>query len=78
MVCFWANTEVFEVSDVKKYNHAVFKLFCIFGIVFVALGFPLLAGQNSEWALLSVVGVMIESITPMAVYSIVIERKYRK
>lgn len=75
---FWANAEMFEVSDIKKYNHALSKLFGIFGIVMVLLGLPLLAGQNSLWALLTVVGTMIESIAAMAVYSLIIEKKYRK
>lgn len=75
---FWANAEMFEVTDVKNYNRAVAKLFAIFGIVLIILGFPLLAGQNSAWAILSIVGVMIGSIAAMAVYSAVIEKKYRK
>ena len=32
-VGFWANVKMFEVTDVKKYNAAVGKLFCAFGIV---------------------------------------------
>ena len=77
-MAFWANAEMFEVSDIKNYNHALSKLFGIFGIVMVLLGFPLLEGQNSPGILLSVVGIMIESIAAMAVYSLVIEKKYRK
>lgn len=75
---FWANANVFEVSDVKKYNRAVAKLFGTFGIVLIVLGLPLLAGQNSAWAMLSIVGVMMESIAAMVVYTVVIEKKYRK
>lgn len=75
---FWANAKVFEVSDVKKYNRAVAKLFGAFGIVLIVLGLPLLAGQNSAWAMLSIVGVMMESIAAMVVYTVVIEKKYRK
>lgn len=75
---FWANAKMFEVVDVKKYNRAMAKLFCMFGIVFIALGVPLLAGQNSGWIVLSIVGVMAESITAMAVYSLKIEKKYKK
>lgn len=75
---FWANIEVFEVSDVKKYNHAVSKLFCIFGIVLMVLGIPLLMEQNSAWILLSAVGVMLEAIISMIIYSLVIEKKYKK
>lgn len=75
---FWANAKLFEVSDIKKYNHAVAKLFSIFGAVLIALGMPLLLGQNSAWILLSAIGLMIESIITMAVYSLVIEKKYKK
>ena len=75
---FWANADVFEVTDIKKYNRAVAKLFCIFGIVLIILGIPLLAGQNSPWILLSVAGLVMESIVAMVVYSFVIEKKYKK
>lgn len=75
---FWANAQMFEVTDVKKYNRAVAGLFCTFGIVFIALGFPLLSEQNSVWILFSVIGVMIESISAMSVYTTVIEKKYKK
>ena len=75
---FWANMETFEVSDIKKYNRALAKLFCAFGIVMILLGIPLLAGQNSAWILLSVAGMMVESIAAMIVYTLVIEKKYKK
>lgn len=74
---FWANAEMFEVTDTKKYNSAVAKLFCAYGMVFILLGLPLL-GKNSAWILLSVLGVMIETIAIMVIYTTVIERKYRK
>ena len=77
-VGFWANADAFEVTDIKKYNHAVAKLFCIFGIVLIVLGIPLLAGQNSPWILLSVAGLVMESIIAMVVYTLVIEKKYKK
>ena len=32
---FWANPRMFEVTDRKKYNAAVGKLFSVFGIVFI-------------------------------------------
>ena len=75
---FWANADAFEVTDKKKYNHAVAKLFFIFGIVLIVLGIPLLVGQNSPWILLSVTGLVMESIIAMVVYSLVIEKKYKK
>ena len=75
---FWANAHVFQVKDVKAYNRAVGKLWCVFGVVFILLGIPLLKGQNSPYILLSVLGCMLEAITAMVVYVTVIERKYRK
>lgn len=75
---FWANAEVFPVNNVKRYNRALGKLWCIFGIVFIILGLPLLKGQNSPYILLSILGVMAEAIVVMAVYVTVIEKKYRK
>ena len=75
---FWANAKMFDVTDLKKYNAAVGKLFCGYGIVFIFLGVPMLAGQNSAWVLLSVIGVMAESIALMVIYTIVIEPKYKK
>ena len=75
---FWANAKMFEVTDVKKYNAAMGKLFCAFGIVFIILGLPLLSGQNSAWIILSAFGVMGEAIVMMGIYTIVIEKKYKK
>lgn len=74
---FWANTGVFEVTDIKKYNYAVAKLFLMFGLVLIVLGIPLLA-ENSAWIMLSIAGVMIESIVAMVIYSLVIEKRYKK
>lgn len=75
---FWANVEMFEVTDVKKYNSAMGKLFCAFGIVFAILGLPLLLGQNSALIILSAFGVMGETIAIMGIYIVVIEKKYKK
>ncbi len=77
-VGFWANAEMFDVEDYQKYNYAVGKLFCVFGIVFIVLGVPLLGGQNSSLVIISVVGVMVETILLMVIYTLGIERKYRK
>ena len=38
-------------------------------IGFVILGIPLLDGQNTPYVLLSVIGLMVETIVIMAVYS---------
>ena len=75
---FWANIKAAPVNDIKNYNYAVGKLFVLYGVVFILLGTQLLMGQNSPLILLSIVGVMIETIITMAIYSLVIEKKYKK
>ena len=78
VVGFWANIKPLSVNDIAEYNRAVGKLFIIYGVILIVLGLPLLSGQNSPFILLSVVGVMIETIVIMALYSLCIERKYKK
>lgn len=75
---FWANANTFPVNDVKAYNRAVGKLWIVFGIVFAVLGLPLLKGQNNPLIILSILGIMIEAIVVMVIYTTVIEKKYRK
>lgn len=75
---FWANGDAFPVANVRAYNRALGKLWIVFGIIFILLGLPFLKGQNSPWILLSILGAMLEAIGCMAVYILVIERKYRK
>lgn len=77
-VGFWANSKMFEVTDVKNYNRAMGKLWCVFGFLFALLGIPMLADQNSPFILLSVIGSLIWAISFMAVYELVIRRKYQK
>ena len=77
-VGFWANTETIKVKDVKGYNRATGRLFITYGIVFIILGIPLLEGPNTPYILLSVIGVMVETIAIMAVYSLGIVKKYEE
>ena len=77
-VGFWANSKMFEVTDVENYNRAMGKLWCVFGFLFALLGIPMLADQNSPFILLSVMGSLIWAISFMAVYELVIRRKYQK
>lgn len=76
-VGFWSNVKTVPIDDVKSYNKAVGKLWCVFGIVVIFLSLPMLAGQNSPLILLSIIGMMFEVIATMAVY-MRIENKYRK
>ena len=74
---FWANGATAAVEDVKSYNRAMGKLWLVYGIVLIVLGIPLLLG-NGLWILLSCIGAMVEAVGSMAVYTLYIEKKYRK
>ena len=63
---FWGNKKMFEVTDIKKYNHTMSKLYVAHGIVFILFGLPLLTG-HSKWIFFSVAGVIVETIVLMAV-----------
>lgn len=76
-VGFWANVKVGEITDIKKYNYAVGKLFVAYGIIFILLGLPMLSDNYKVLVFVSVVGVLVESIAVMIIYSLVISKKYR-
>ena len=76
-VGFWANAETMKVNDIKGYNCATGKLFIAYGAVFILLGLPLLADKAGLLIMLSVIGVMFETIAAMAVYAVYITKKYR-
>lgn len=75
---FWANAEVAEMKDVKGYNRALGKLWCVFGVLLILLGLPFLFGQNSVGLIITIPGTMIISIGAMIVYVVGIEPKYRR
>jgi len=75
---FWANAEVVPIEDVKGYNRALGILWCVYGVLFVLIGLPLLDGQNSGLIMIPVLGAMFISIAAMVVYVVGIEAKYRK
>lgn len=78
---FWANADTIpvEAEQVRAYNRALGKLWIAAGILFLVLGLPLLgAEQNSPWVIVSILGSLAECIGMMAVYVLVIEKKYRK
>ncbi|MEF9941436.1 MAG: hypothetical protein RSA90_05575 [Lachnospiraceae bacterium] len=78
VVGFWANIKTFRVNDIRGYNHATGKLFILYGVVFIVLGMPLLSGQNTPYILLSVLGVMMETIVIMVIYSLVVTKKFEE
>ena len=75
---FWANAEVAAIEDVKGYNRALGKLWCVYGVLFILIGLPLLDGQNSGSIIISILGAMFISIAAMVAYVVGIEPKYRK
>lgn len=77
-VGFWANIEVEPMNDIKNYNFAMGKLFIAYGVIFIAMGLPMLSGQNSPFILLSVLGVVVETIVVMTIYTLIISKNYKK
>jgi hypothetical protein len=77
---FWANAEVGPIEDLKGYNRALGILWCVYGILFILIGLPLLIldEKNSGLIIIPVVGAMLISIGAMIVYCVGIESKYRK
>lgn len=76
-VSFWANVKTVPIDDVKAYNKAAGKVWCLFSMIFIFLGLPLLSGQNQSMILFSIMGIFIECIVLMAIMT-KIENKYRK
>ncbi len=74
---FWANVKPFPVNDVKGYNRETGKLFILYGVIFTVLGTPLL-GQNTPYILFSILGIVAETIAVMAIYNLLITKKYKK
>jgi len=77
-VGFWANIEVEPMNDIKNYNYAMGKLFIAYGVIFVLLGLPMLSEQNSPSIILSVLGIMVETIAAMIIYTLIIAKKYKR
>lgn len=76
-VRFWNIQQKIEVSNSKKYNRAMAKMWLISAVLFIALGIPLLfLKQNSAWVVLPILGIMFWAIGVMIAYT-VIEKKYR-
>lgn len=74
---FWSNVRPLPMKDVKAYNRAVGKLFLAYGLGAMVLGIPIL-GENSLGIVASVLGIVLETIVAMAVYTIGIQAKYEK
>ncbi|MBE5882338.1 MAG: hypothetical protein E7289_08550 [Lachnospiraceae bacterium] len=80
VVGFWSNGKRPEVKkeNIKAYNRAVGILWIAFAIAYILLGLPLLAGDNSPYIVITLLGSIVCVIALMAIYVLVIERKYCK
>lgn len=78
VVGFWSNGKKprVEEENVKAYNRAVGILWIVFAVIFMLLGLPLLAGDNSPLIVITLLGTLAEIVALMAVYVLVIEKKY--
>ena len=76
-VGFFANIKPFPVKDVRAYNRSCGRLWMGYSLVGMVLGFPLLDGQNSALVLLSVLGVMGDTLGLILLHILVIEKKHK-
>lgn len=74
---FWANASTFPVEDSKRYNRTMGLLWVVYGIIFIALGVPLLM-EHPLAVMFATLGIMAEAIAVMVVYTTVIEKRFRK
>ncbi len=72
---FWANAKVAPLEDVKGYNRALGILWCVYGVLFLLIGLPLLDNQNPGLIMIPILGAMLISIAAMVAYVIGIEPK---
>lgn len=77
---FWTNGKkpLIEEKNIKAYNKALGKLWCVYGVLFILLGIPVaLCEQNSPFIIFSLVGVILEVIALIVIYIKKIEGKYK-
>ena len=74
---FFTFVEPPKVKDVRRYNHAVAKLWLAAALILEILGVPMLwLEQNSSQIIITILGVMVLVIAMVVVY-IRVEEKYR-
>ena len=61
-----------------SYNRALGILWCVYGVLFILIGVPLIDKQNSGLIIIPILGAMFISIATMVTYVVGIEPKYRK
>ncbi|MBR6019409.1 MAG: hypothetical protein IK055_04230 [Lachnospiraceae bacterium] len=77
-VGFFAGIKPPEVDDVKKYNHAVAKIWFVYAGIFELFGIPLLfLKQNPPLFVIPILGVVMASIGLAIAYTL-IEAKHQK
>ena len=76
-VGFFAGVNPPEVSDVRRYNRAVAKLWFVYAALFELLGLPFLLARHHSAAFLCCFGAAPLSLGLMLAYHCILE-KYRK
>ena len=77
-VGFFANAKTFPVENVKGYNRACGKLWIAYSLVCMAAGLTLLDRENPALILITVLVVVAATLAMILIYTMVIEKKYRK
>lgn len=75
---FWANANTSPIENVTSYNRALGILWCVYGILFILIGIPLLLEQIPGLIIIPILGTLFITIAAMVVYVIAIEGRYRK
>lgn len=80
VVGFWSGGKkpLVEEENLRAYNRAVGILWLVYAVILILLGIPLLAGDNSPLIVITLLGSLAEVVALMAVYVLVIEKKYCK
>ncbi len=80
-VGFWANCSSPKVKDVRKWNCAIGKLLCGYGVFMIICGIPLIFLQEdgaSALIFIPMVGLLLGAIAAMIIYTLIIEPKHRE
>jgi uncharacterized iron-regulated membrane protein len=75
---FFANSPApAKVTDTKKYNHALGKLWIAYGILLMASGLPLLKEKPGALLIITMLGTVFSTLAMVCIYAAVIAPKYK-
>lgn len=74
---FFAGVTPPKVTDIRRYNRAVGRIWLVYGVMYELLGVPILfMEQNSPWFLVIILGAVFWTIALVVTY-VITENKYR-